>query len=79
MPLGWTVDGVAAGGDGAGWLAVADVPLLAARLVVGEPPGAAPPPLQALTPQAVTAQATATADAAARACHRFLPRCTPRL
>jgi hypothetical protein len=83
VPLGAAPREVAAGGEGAGGedagrSAPADAALLAAWLGRDWLPGApsAPPvPLQA----AVTAQARATADTAARARHRFLPRCTPRL
>jgi hypothetical protein len=48
---------------------------LAALLGLDWPTGGPPDPLHA----AVTAQAATTADTAARALHRFLPRCTPRL
>jgi hypothetical protein len=73
--LGGASDEVAALGDGAGWPTAADVAPSAGLLGRGWPAGAGPAPPQA----AVTAQATAITDAAARARHRFLLRCTPRL
>jgi hypothetical protein len=72
--LGWAVAEADFGGDGTGRSVPADVAPLAVRLGRSWL-AAGPDPLQA----AVTTQATATADAAARACHRFQLRCTPRL
>jgi len=79
-PLGWAVgEGAAVGAEAGLSVTPADVALLGVRLACGpvlDPaPGAEPAPLQA----AVTTQATAAANAAVRARHRFLPRCTPRL
>jgi hypothetical protein len=70
--LGWAV---AEGAVTALSVALGDnVTPLSARLADGWPSPAGPAPLQA-----VTAQATAAANAAAHLRHRFLPRCTPRL
>jgi hypothetical protein len=78
---GRVVDETAAVGAGADCSGLDDAPLLAdAALLAGWlgrdwVPGAAPAPLQAV----MTAQPTAATAAAARARHRFLARCTPRL
>jgi hypothetical protein len=74
--LGWAVaEGAAVGAVTGLSVTLADGALPGVRLAGGGALRAGPAPLQAV----VTAQATATANAAAGVRHRFLPRCTPRL